>query len=320
MKAEEKEVKKTEEPKKETEAKSKEEKPVEEAIKSNEIIDEDKRAKRDVRNIRDKTFDKESWQPKTGLGKQIKEGEITSLSELLDEGMNILESEIIDILLPNMETDLLLIGQSKGKFGGGKRRVFRQTQKKTQEGNKPKFGTVAIIGNKNGFVGTGYGKSKETVPAREKSLRNAKLNVIKIRRGCGSWKCGCGEPHTIPFKVRGKSGSSIIELMPAPRGTGLKIEKECGKILELGGISDVWSKTFGQTKTKINLIKACFNALKQLSEIKVQGRIKEELKIIDDEIKEPVVKEEVSEEIGSETSKIESKAPKSTNRKFEETT
>ena len=82
-------------------------------------------------------------------------------------------TEIVDILLPNLETDLLLIGQSKGKFGGGQRRVFRQTQKKTREGNKPKFSTIAIAGNKDGYVGIGYGKSKETVPAREKAFRSA---------------------------------------------------------------------------------------------------------------------------------------------------
>ena len=57
------------------------------------------------------------------------------------------------------------------------------------------------MGNKNGVIGVGYGKSKETVPAREKAFRNAKLNIFKIRRGCGSWECMCGEPHSIPFMI-----------------------------------------------------------------------------------------------------------------------
>ena len=214
-------------------------------------------------------FDKEGWKPKTLLGKKVKNGEVVNIDQILDKRDRILERQIVDILLPNLSTDLLLIGQSKGKFGGGARRVFKQTQKKTQEGNKPKFATFAIVGNEDGYIGVGYSKSKETVPAREKAIRNAKLNIIKIRRGCGSWQCGCKEPHTIPFAVEGKCGSVIIKLMPAPRGTGLCIEEECQKILKLAGIKDIWSKTLGQTKTKINLISACFNGLKKLMEIKI---------------------------------------------------
>lgn len=214
-------------------------------------------------------LDKEGWKPKTSLGKKVKNGEIVSIDQILDKRDRILEYEVVDVLLPNLSTDLLLVGQSKGKFGGGAKRVFKQTQKKTQEGNKPKFATFAIVGNEDGYIGIGYGKSKETVPAREKAIRNAKLNIIKMRRGCGSWQCGCNEPHTIPFAVEGKCGSVIIKMMPAPRGTGLCIEEECQKILKLAGIKDVWSKTLGQTKTKVNLVNACFNALKKLMEMKI---------------------------------------------------
>lgn len=227
-----------------------------------------------------KEFDKDSWKPKTSLGMKVKTGEITDIDYILDNRFKILESEIVDILMPNLITDLLLVGQSKGKFGGGQRRVFRQTQKKTQEGNKPKFGTFAIVGNEEGYVGIGYGKSKETVPAREKANRNSKQNIIKILRGCGSWQCGCRNPHSIPFAVEGKCGSVRIKLIPAPRGTGLCIERECGKVLKIAGIKDVWSKTFGQTRTKINLITACFGALKKLNEIKIQNETSERLGVV----------------------------------------
>lgn len=131
--------------------------------------------------------DLSEWTPKTELGKQVKNGEITDINQIIDSGKKIRETEIIDALVPGIEIDLLLIGQSKGKFGGGKRRIFRQTQKKTKEGNKPHFLALAVIGNRDGFVGIGAGKAKETVPAREKAYRKAKLNIIKIRRGCGSW-------------------------------------------------------------------------------------------------------------------------------------
>lgn len=212
------------------------------------------------------------WNPKTELGKKVKSGEITDIDQVLTSSKKILEPEIIDTLMPEINNDLLLIGQSKGKFGGGQRRVFRQTQKKTKEGNKPKFTTCAVVGNENGYIGIGFGSSKETVPARNKATRNAKLNLIKIRRGCGSWECGCKEPHTIPFTVEGKVGSTIMKLIPAPKGTGLKVEKECAKILKMAGIKDIWSETHGQTKTKINLIQACFKALQATMSSKPRPR------------------------------------------------
>jgi small subunit ribosomal protein S5 len=212
--------------------------------------------------------DVSGWTPKTEIGRKVKSGEISSLSDIKEKGIKILEPDIVEVLLPELESDLLLIGQAKGKFGGGQRRVFKQTQKKTKEGNKPSFATYAVVGNRNGFVGVGYGKSKETVPAREKALRNAKLSIMQIKRGCGSWQCCCAEPHSIPFEVEGKCGSVVIRLMPAPKGTGLCVEPELQKILKLAGITDIWSKSKGQTKTKINLVKACLDALNNLTRMK----------------------------------------------------
>ncbi|MFH1072959.1 MAG: 30S ribosomal protein S5 [Nanoarchaeota archaeon] len=209
------------------------------------------------------------WQPKTALGRKVKNKEIVNIDEILDAGRAILEEQITDNLL-SLDSELLLIGQSKGKFGGGQRRVFRQTQKKTQEGNKPKFSTMAVVGDRNGHIGIGFGKSKDTVPAREKALRQGKLNIMKIRRGCGSWQCNCGTSHSIPFSVTGKCGSVILKLMPAPKGKGLCIETECAKILSLAGIQDIWSKSQGQTKNRINMITALEKALLKLSQIKIQ--------------------------------------------------
>src|SRR3989338_6431247 len=226
------------------------------------------------------SFNIDAWQPKTALGRRVKNREIT-INEILDSGLNIMEPEIVDILLPDTSAELLMIGQAKGKFGGGQRRIFRQTQKKTAEGNKPHFATCAVIGNSDGIIGIGYGKSKETVPAREKALRNAKLNIIKIRRGCGSWSCYCRRQHSIPFKVSGKTGSVVITLIPAPKGTGLKVKKECQKILRLAGIKDVWSRTEGQTRSKLNLLYACFEALQKLMAFKTNQKNEAALSIVE---------------------------------------
>ncbi len=216
------------------------------------------------------SFNIEKWEPKTALGKKVKSGEIHDLGFLLDSGVPILEPEIVDALLPNLTTDLLEVGRSKGKFGGGKGSIWKQTQKKTSEGTTIKFSAFAIAGNKDGYIGVGYGSSKETVPAREKAMRDAKLHLIKIRRACGSWDCNCNTPHSIPFKVVGKSGSVIVTFMPAPRGTGLKAEKKTRILLGLAGIKDIYTKSRGKTSTKLNFFKAVFDALRQLNKIKIK--------------------------------------------------
>jgi len=226
------------------------------------------------------------WKPVTQLGQMVKDNVITDVDEIFNQNLKILEAEIVDVLLPNLSEELLLVGQAKGKFGGGQRRIFRQTQKKTKEGNKIHFMTYAVVGNKNGYVGAGTGKSKETVPARDKSKRKAKLNLMRVRRGCGSWQCNCKESHSIPFAATGKRGSVEITLMPAPKGKGLCVEKECAKILELAGIKDVWSKTKGQTKTKVNLVAALMDALKNLSTIKFQPGDVEKYGIVEGKMKE----------------------------------
>jgi small subunit ribosomal protein S5 len=246
--------------------------------------DSRKDSKNSKRNNHRQEAPAEEWKPKTELGRKVKEREITEIDEILDNGLSVLEPQIVDSLM-ELDQDLLLIGQSKGKFGGGARRVFRQTQKKTREGNKPKFSTVAVVGDKNGHVGIGFGKAKETVPAREKAIRKAKLNLFKIVRGSGSWEDASTEANSIPYKVTGKCGSVEVTLLPAPKGKGLCCEKEMAKILALAGIKDVWSQTKGQTKNKLNLIYAVEDALKQLIKTKTKPKHVESHNIVIGSIK-----------------------------------
>jgi len=208
-----------------------------------------------------------SWNAKTKLGKEVKEGKIKNIDYILDKKMKILEDKIVDTLLP-IKSDLISVGQSKGKFGGGKRRAWRQTQKKTKEGNIPSFSAFAVVGDENGHVGVGTGKATETLPARDKAIRQAKLGLIRITRACGSFDCACSEAHSIPFKVEGRSGSVRIILVPAPQGTGLVAAEELKKVLKLAGIKDVYTKTFGSKRTTFNLIKACMDALEKTNRIK----------------------------------------------------
>jgi len=226
--------------------------------------DKSKGKKRRGRKKREEV-DLGSWKPKTNLGRLVKDKKIDDIDEVL-ENYKILEPEIVDSLI-KVESNLLAIGQSKGKYGGGKRRVFRQTQKKTAEGNKLTFSSMAVVGNKEGYLGMGIGKAQETFPSRDKALKKARLNITKIKRGCGSFHCSCNEPHSVPLEIEGKCGSSRVVLIPAPQGTGLVIGDECKKILEMAGIKDVYSKTFGQTRQTINLAKACLNALEKTMKV-----------------------------------------------------
>lgn len=204
----------------------------------------------------------EVWDPKTKLGEDVKAGRIKDVDEILNSGKKILEEQIIDTLV-NIKSDLLAIGQSKGKFGGGKRRAWRQTQRKTKEGNVATFSAMAVVGDEKGHVGVGNGRATETLPARDKATRKAKLNLIKVERACGGFDCDCSELHTIPFKVTGKAGSVRITLIPAPQGTGLVVANEVKKILKLAGIKDIYGKTSGRARTTFNLIKACMDALEK---------------------------------------------------------
>lgn len=208
-----------------------------------------------------------SWAPKTQTGRDVKSGKETSIDNILKERKKILEPEIVDSLL-QLDNDLIEIGQAKGKFGGGKRRAWRQTQRKTMEGNVVTFSAMAVVGDRNGHVGIGMGKGKETLPARAKSVRQAKLNIQRIERGCGNFDCSCNEKHSVPFIVEGKCGSVRVKLIPAPQGTGLVTGDELKKILRLAGIKDVYGVTRGQTRTTFNALKACFDAMLKTTEVR----------------------------------------------------
>lgn len=198
-------------------------------------------------------FNKEEWEPKTNLGRMVKDGTITDIDEIFDRGLPIMELEIIDNLLPDLEEEVMDVNL---------------VQRMHKSGRKVNFRVIVTVGNKNGYVGLGQGKAKEVGPAIRKAVDNAKFNVIKVRRGCGDWGCVCGREHTVPFKVEGKSGSVRVTLIPAPGGVGLVIGNVGKTILGLAGIDDVWSQTMGQTQTTINFAGAIFEALKQLSKVK----------------------------------------------------
>ncbi len=187
----------------------------------------------------------EGWVPKTRLGELVKEGLIT-LEKIFANNLIVKEKQIIDILLPQLNESVVSISM---------------VQQMTASGQRSRFKAVVLVGT-DGFIGVGSAKSREVGPAIRKAIDRAKLSVIPVLRGCGSKECGCGHTHSVPFKVDGKCGSVKIRLIPAPQGVGLACADKVKQVLKLAGIEDIWSKTFGDTRTSENLVKATVTALK----------------------------------------------------------
>ena len=141
-----------------------------------------------------------NWNPKTKLGRLVRDKQITTMIDALNSGLPLREPEIVDILVPDINDEVVDVNM---------------VQRMTDSGRRVKFVISVAIGNNNGFIGFGQAKGKEVGSSIRSAIENAKLNIIAIRRGCGSWECGCRKPHTVPFAVKGKSGSVEIILKPA---------------------------------------------------------------------------------------------------------
>ncbi len=201
----------------------------------------------------------EEWEPKTKLGMLVKEGQITDIHEIFRKGYQIKEPEIVDVLLPevNLRENQEILD-------------IALTVRMTDSGRRIRFRVLAAVGNRDGYVGLGIGHGREVGIAIRKAINYAKMNIIEIKRGCGSWECRCRRPHSIPFAVEGKEGSVKVKLMPGPRGLGLVIGDVGKKILALAGVKDVWSQTLGETRTTVNFAKAVFEALYNTNKVAVQ--------------------------------------------------
>lgn len=219
----------------------------------------------------------EIWRPKTELGKKVLREEITDISTILRGRSKLKEPQIVDYLLPDLQDEVVLIGGTPGKGGGKRRIVSRRTARMHKSGRRFKTKAMVVVGNGNGYVGLAEGYAQDTRDAIEKARDNAKMKMIEVRRGCGSWECGCGEPHTIPFRATGKSGSVEVELLPAPRGIGQAVSEEVEKMIDLAGIEDIWIRSRGNTQSRENHVKAVFNALKNLNDMKTDEQVTAEV-------------------------------------------
>jgi len=120
-------------------------------------------------------------------------------------------------------------------------------------GRRLRFRATVVIGNHKGKVGIGIGKSHEVTGAIKKAIAKAKKGLVTVVL----------DGSTIPHDVKIKFKSSDIILLPAAPGTGLIAGGTIRKVLDLAGVKDILSKSYGTTN-KINNVRATFQALKKL--------------------------------------------------------
>lgn len=120
-------------------------------------------------------------------------------------------------------------------------------------GRRFSFGSLVVVGDRQGQVGIGYGKANEVPPAIQKAEKDARrsLKKVPLREG------------TLPHTVVGRFESSRVKLVPASPGTGVVAGAAVRAVLELAGVRDCLSKCYGSTNEK-NVVKATMNALLDL--------------------------------------------------------
>ena len=145
---------------------------------------------------------------------------------------------IDEALSADVDDDVVAINRSAAVVKGGRR---------------VSFSALSVVGNRNGLVGIGYGKGREVPNAIEKSVKDARKQLIRVLR----------EGSTIPHAVEGFFCATKVRLIPAAPGTGIIAGKAVRKILERAGITDILTKNYGSTNA-LNVVKATMIALSKL--------------------------------------------------------
>lgn len=140
---------------------------------------------------------------------------------------------------------------------------INRVSKVVKGGRRFSFSTVVVVGDGKGHVGVGMGKAGEVPEAIRKGVEAAKKNLIRVPLA-GS---------TLPHEVQTSFGASKVRLIPAAPGTGVIAGRGVRPVIEAAGIKDVLSKRYG-SNNPINVVKAAFQALSELTSIEEQARLR----------------------------------------------
>ena len=132
---------------------------------------------------------------------------------------------------------------------------IRRVTRVVAGGRRFAFSVSMVIGDRKGRVGVGIGKASDTALAIEKAIRDAKKNMITIKRT---------KSNSIAHDVNSKYCAARVQILPA-KGRGIVAGSSVRNVLELGGVTDVTAKIFSRSKNQINNARAAVNALLQLS-------------------------------------------------------
>ena len=129
----------------------------------------------------------------------------------------------------------------------------QRVTKVTKGGRAFGFSAIVVVGDENGVVGQGLGKSKEVAEAISKAVEDAKKNLVRIPINKG----------TLPHEQKGKYSGARVFIKPASEGTGVIAGGAVRAVLEAVGVHNVLSKSQGSSNPH-NVVKATFDALLQL--------------------------------------------------------
>lgn len=120
-------------------------------------------------------------------------------------------------------------------------------------GRKMRFAALVAVGDGNGRVGIGTGKAAEVPEAIKKAEQSARRSMISIPIN----------EITIPHTANGKFGKSEVLMKPAPEGTGVIAGGSVRALVELAGVKNIISKSYG-SRNPINCVRATLNGLQGL--------------------------------------------------------